>query len=222
MISSSIAQINSEAEPNVELREGTGAPVRCGLSRTQHRVKRALDVVLSGTALLVFAPLFVLLALPIKLESPGPVIYKQMRFGRNRSLFCIYKFRSMHLNTPELPTDQMQKLPSPVTRIGQILRTTSMDELPQIMNVFMGQMSLVGPRPALHNQDRLIVERDALGLNDLKPGITGWAQINGRDLSTEELKVQHDKWYFDNYSIWLDLKIIAKTIPSILMRNGVS
>lgn len=161
-----------------------------------------------------------LIACAIKIDSPGPALFRQRRIGLNGGHFEIYKFRTMFRDTPDLPTDQMLKLPSPVTRVGSILRKTSLDELPQLINVLKGEMSLVGPRPALYNQTELTSMRAARGVLRFPPGITGWAQINGRDELPDTVKVELDTWYCEHWSYWLDWKIIFSTFQAILSRRG--
>ena len=191
-------------------------PKRAGLIS-----KRVLDVTASAAGLIACLPLFLAIALAIKFDSPGPVIFRQRRVGRRQAFFHIYKFRTMRVDTPDLPTDQMQKLPSPITRIGKFLRRTSLDELPQLVNVLKGEMSLVGPRPALYNQDDLIAAREEAGVHALPPGITGWAQINGRDELEVPEKVAYDAWYLNNFSFLLDLKILFQTFFAIFSKRGV-
>ena len=144
--------------------------------------KRFLDIVLSGMAIVVLSPLLLLLAVLVRLDSKGPVFFKQKRVGKGKTHFQILKFRSMYADTPhDMPTHMLGNAQSHITRVGKVLRVTSLDELPQLFNIFAGQMSIVGPRPALWNQFDLIAERDRYGANDVRPGLTGWAQINGRD-----------------------------------------
>jgi O-antigen biosynthesis protein WbqP len=180
-----------------------------------------LDILASAAGLLVLVPLFVLIAVVIKLDSSGPVIFRQRRVGLHRQHFEILKFRTMRIETPNLPTDQMLKLPSPVTRVGAILRRTSLDELPQLWNVLKGEMSLVGPRPALYNQDELIARREEAGVHAMPPGITGWAQINGRDELEVAEKVAADRHYLHHFSFGFDLMILARTFMSLLSKRGV-
>jgi O-antigen biosynthesis protein WbqP len=185
-------------------------------------LKRLLDVTASTLGLLALAPAMAAIAIAVKLESPGPVLFRQRRVGRHQVHFEMLKFRTMRLGTPDLPTDQMLKLPSPVTRVGQVLRRTSLDELPQLWNVLRGEMSLVGPRPALYNQDDLIAQREAAGVHALPPGITGWAQINGRDELAVADKVAADRWYLTHFSFGLDLKILLGTVGSLFSKRGVN
>lgn len=183
-------------------------------------LKRLTDIVLSAGALLCFALPMAAIALAIKLDSRGPVIFQQKRFGQGGSFFNIYKFRTMRAGTPNLPTDQMQKMPSPITPVGHILRKTSLDELPQLLNVLKGEMSLVGPRPALYNQIELTQKRQEVGVLRFLPGITGWAQVNGRDELPDDQKVNLDQWYCDNWNYWLDWKIVFYTVRTVLNRRG--
>ena len=189
--------------------------------RFQLALKRLTDIVLAGCGLLVLSPLMLLAALAIKLDTKGPALFKQKRFGRHGKFFEIYKFRSMAVGTPQVATDKMASLPSTVTRVGKILRATSIDELPQLINVLSGSMSIVGPRPALYNQVELNSMRQQAGVLEAAPGITGWAQVNGRDELPDDAKVAFDKWYCDNWCYALDLQIIIKTVSAVLSRRGV-
>ncbi len=182
--------------------------------------KKLTDFVVSLCLLLFLSPLIAVLALLICLDSPGPAFYRQRRIGREGKLFEIYKFRTMHVGTPDLPTDKMQSLPSPITRLGSFLRQTSLDELPQLVNVLKGDMSLVGPRPALYNQTELTAKRQIVGVLEFPPGITGWAQINGRDELPDNTKVELDKWYVDHWHYFLDWQIIFATFKAVLDRRG--
>ncbi|MBX9671224.1 MAG: sugar transferase [Candidatus Obscuribacterales bacterium] len=182
--------------------------------------KRITDIFLSATALVGFAPLLLFVALAIKADSSGPVIFRQKRVGRNGELFEIYKFRTMRQGTPDLATNEMQKLASPITKVGNILRKTSIDELPQLLNVLKGEMSLVGPRPALYNQTELTSLRSDAGVLEFLPGITGWAQINGRDELPDPVKVNLDKWYCDHWSYFLDWRIMYMTVAAVVSRRG--
>lgn len=188
--------------------------------KLQLKLKRATDIALCVGAGIVGAPIFALVALAIKIDSPGPIIFKQRRVGVDGQIFEIYKFRTMKVGTPNVPTEQMLKLPNPVTRVGHVLRRTSLDELPQLFNVLKGEMSLVGPRPALYNQEELTAKRLACGVLKFPPGITGWAQVNGRDELADDVKVEADRWYCDNWSYWLDWRIIARTFDAVLSKRG--
>lgn len=185
-------------------------------------MKRFTDFILAAGFMLGAWWLYALVALAIKLDSKGPVIFKQKRVGLNGQFFEIYKFRTMATGTPDLPTDQMVKLPSPITRVGNILRKTSIDELPQLWNVLVGQMSIVGPRPALYSQVELTAMREKEGVLRFLPGITGWAQVNGRDELPDAQKVAADKWYCQNWSYGLDWRIIAMTFGAVLSKRGVN
>jgi O-antigen biosynthesis protein WbqP len=182
--------------------------------------KRVTDVAISGASALLLLPVMAGIAIAIKLDSPGPILFKQRRVGTNGDYFEIFKFRTMRIGTPDLPTDEMLKLPSPVTRVGRLLRATSLDELPQLFNVLLGHMSLVGPRPALYNQTQLTAMRQSCGILRFPPGITGWAQINGRDELPDDVKVELDKWYCDNWHYWLDWKILFSTFSAVASRRG--
>lgn len=182
--------------------------------------KRMTDIAIASVALIGFSPLFLLVAVAIKLDSKGPIIFRQRRFGQNGTFFEIYKFRTMEAGTPDLPTDQMMKLPSRITRVGGTLRKYSLDELPQLFNVLKGDMSIVGPRPALYNQTELNAMREEAGVLKFPPGITGWAQVNGRDELSDDVKVKADRWYCDNWNYWLDWKIIFSTFGAVLSRRG--
>ncbi len=182
--------------------------------------KRLTDLVLATGLFIVCAPVLLILAACIKLDSQGPALFRQRRIGLNGKLFEIYKFRTMYTGTPDLPTDEMLKRPSPVTRVGRLLRRTSLDELPQLLNVLKGEMSIVGPRPALYNQTDLTAKRQARGVLEFPPGITGWAQINGRDELPDDVKVEADAWYCHNWSYWLDWKILLATAAAVISKRG--
>lgn len=183
--------------------------------------KRATDIILCGIGLLLTAPIFALVSLAIVIDSPGSPIFRQKRVGQNGELFEILKFRTMFTDAPNVATELMLKLEkSPITRVGSFLRKSSLDELPQLINVLRGEMSLVGPRPALYNQYELTEKRRAAGALVMKPGITGWAQINGRDELADDEKVEYDRWYSQNWTYWLDWKILLGTIGYVLGRRG--
>ena len=185
-------------------------------------LKRLIDVVLSLIGLVVLSPVFLIIAVLIKLDSKGPVFFKQKRVGINKSHFYILKFRSMRTEAPrDCPTHLLDNAGSYITGVGRVLRKLSIDELPQIINIFLGHMSVVGPRPALYNQYDLIAERDKYGANDIRPGLTGWAQINGRDELPIEEKSQLDGEYVKRMSFLFDIKIIIGTVVTVLSREGV-
>ncbi|MGH2116669.1 sugar transferase [Aerococcus sp. L_32] len=185
-------------------------------------VKQLLDFLLSLVGLIILSPLFLLIAIWIKSDSPGPIFFKQRRVGRNKQLFNIYKFRSMRTDTPaDMPTHLLNDPTAFITKSGQFLRKTSLDELPQIINIFKGEMSIIGPRPALWNQKDLIEERDKYGANDVRPGLTGWAQINGRDELEIPIKAKLDGDYVKNIGFLFDIKCFVGTIFSVLNSDGV-
>ena len=184
--------------------------------------KRFFDVVLSGLAIVVLSPLLLLLALAVRLDSKGPIFFRQKREGKGKTYFQILKFRSMYADTPhDMPTHMLGNAQSHITRVGRVLRVTSLDELPQLFNIFAGQMSIVGPRPALWNQDDLIAERDKYGANDLVPGLTGYAQINGRDEIPIEQKAKLDGWYVQHIGFITDCKIILGTVAAVFTHKGI-
>lgn len=185
-------------------------------------VKRAVDVVLSGGAILILGPVLGAISLAIKLESPGPVLFKQKRVGKDKELFEIWKFRSMRTDTPkDVPTHMLSDPDQYITKTGKFLRKTSLDELPQIFNILKGEMSIIGPRPALWNQDDLIAERDKYNANSVTPGLTGWAQINGRDELEIPIKAKFDGDYVKKMSFGMDVKCFLGTIGSVLASDGV-
>ena len=184
--------------------------------------KRLLDLLLSGCGILVLWPLLLILAIAIKVDDPGPVLFRQKRVGIHKTHFEILKFRTMKSSTPkDVPTHLLDNPQQYITRVGGILRKTSLDELPQIFQIFTGKMSVIGPRPALWNQFDLIAERDKYGANDVRPGLTGWAQINGRDELPIDVKARFDGEYAQNLSFWFDCKCFFGTISSVLRHDGV-
>lgn len=186
------------------------------------KVKRVIDIVLSFIGLIVLSPLFLILVIAIKLDSEGPILFKQKRMGIDKSHFNILKFRTMHVHTPEdTPTHLLEDADQWITRTGKFLRKTSLDELPQIINILKGDMSIVGPRPALWNQYDLIKERDKYQANDILPGLTGWAQINGRDELAIPVKAKLDGYYVENVSFILDVKCFIGTFIAVFGKDGV-
>ena len=184
--------------------------------------KRALDLLLSGLGLVVLSPLFLIISIAIKAEDPGPVFFRQKRVGIHKTHFNIVKFRSMRQDTPhDMPTHLLEDPQRWITRTGRFLRKTSLDELPQIAQIFTGKMSIIGPRPALWNQYDLIAQRDQYGANDVTPGLTGWAQVNGRDELEIEEKARLDGEYAKNISFGLDMKIFWMTVSNVLRGSGV-
>ena len=187
-----------------------------------YRGKRLLDVLCAGFALFVAGLPMILIALLVKLTSRGPVLYWSDRVGRNNRIFRMPKFRTMRINTPAVATHLLNRPEQYLTPIGGFLRKTSLDELPQIGSILMGDMSLVGPRPALFNQDDLVALRTELGVHMLVPGLTGWAQVNGRDELPIPQKAQLDAAYLANISLALDISILWRTFLKVLRRDGVS
>ena len=184
--------------------------------------KRALDLLLSGLGLVVLSPLFLIISIAIKVEDPGPVFFRQKRVGIHKTYFNIVKFRSMRQDTPhDMPTHLLNDPQRWITKIGRFLRKTSLDELPQIAQIFTGKMSIIGPRPALWNQYDLIAQRDQYGANDITPGLTGWAQVNGRDELEIEEKARLDGVYAQNISFGMDMKIFWMTVKNVLQGSGV-
>lgn len=185
-------------------------------------IKRGLDILLSFLGLVFLSPLFLLLIVAIKIDSKGPILFKQKRVGRNKCHFNILKFRTMRIDTPkDTPTHLLKNPKQYITSVGAFLRKTSLDELPQIINILVGQMSVIGPRPALWNQYDLIEERDKYGANDIRPGLTGWAQVNGRDELPIEVKAKLDGEYVTRLSFNFDAKCFYLTFLSVLKSEGV-
>lgn len=185
-------------------------------------LKRIVDFLLSLLGIIVLSPLLIILVVAIKIDSKGPVIFTQKRVGKNKKLFNIYKFRTMKIDTPkEMPTHLLENPDFFITKVGKFLRKTSLDELPQLFNILKGDMAVIGPRPALWNQDDLIEERDKYGANDIRPGLTGWAQINGRDELEIDYKAQLDGYYVERESFSMDVKCFFGTIVSVFKSDGV-
>jgi len=186
------------------------------------KIKRFTDIILSLTGLILLSPVFIILIIAIKLDSKGPIFFKQKRVGIHNNYFYILKFRTMRVDTPkDIPTHLLENPDQWITKVGHILRKTSLDELPQIINIFKGEMSVIGPRPALWNQYDLIEEREKYGANDVPVGLTGWAQINGRDELSIEAKAKLDGEYAEKIGFWMDVKCFFGTIASVLRSDGV-
>ena len=184
--------------------------------------KRLLDILLSACGIVILSPVYLLIALAIKIDDPGPVFFLQKRVGLHKSYFHILKFRTMKMSSPhDVPTHLLEDPEQYITRVGKFLRKTSLDELPQIMQIFTGKMAIIGPRPALWNQYDLIALRDEVGANDVRPGLTGWAQINGRDEIPIEQKAALDGEYVKNMSFLFDCKCFFGSITAVLKRDGV-
>ena len=185
-------------------------------------IKRLIDIVLSGMALLILWFPMLIVAILVKCDSKGPVFFWQKRVGLHKETFMMPKFRSMYTETPaNMPTHMLEDPDQWITKVGRVLRKTSLDELPQIWSIFTGKMSVIGPRPALWNQEDLIAERDKYGANDVRPGLTGWAQINGRDELEIPLKAKLDGEYVEKMSFLFDCKCFFGTIASVLRHDGV-
>ena len=186
------------------------------------KIKRLIDIILSTLGLIILSPVFLVLIIAIKVDSPGPVLFKQKRVGIHKSHFHILKFRTMRIDTPkDTPTHLLENPDQWITKVGKFLRKTSLDELPQIINIFKGEMSIIGPRPALWNQYDLIEERDKYKANDVPVGLTGWAQINGRDELPIEEKSRLDGEYVKKRSLWFDFICFIGTFTSVLKSKGV-
>ena len=185
-------------------------------------IKRCMDFILALLALLLLSWLFLILCIAIKIDSPGPILFKQKRVGIHKTHFSILKFRTMRIDTPkDMPTHMLSNPEQYITRVGKFLRKSSLDELPQIINILAGQMSIVGPRPALWNQYDLIEERDKYGANDVLPGLTGWAQINGRDELEIPVKAKLDGEYVEHFGLLMDIKCFFGTFTAVLSHKGV-
>lgn len=184
--------------------------------------KRCIDVLLSLVGVILLSPVFVIIAILIRIDSKGPVFFKQKRVGKHKKYFYILKFRTMIASAPkDVPTHLSLNSDQLTTKLGKFLRKSSIDELPQLINILKGEMSIIGPRPALWNQYDLIEERDKYGANDIVPGLTGWAQINGRDELTIEIKSKYDGVYVKKLSFWFDVRCIYWTVVRVLKRDGV-
>jgi len=185
-------------------------------------IKRYIDFLLALSGLIILSPIFLALIVAIKLDSKGPVFFRQKRVGIHKTHFNILKFRTMRIDTPkDMPTHLLKNPEQYITKTGKFLRKTSLDELPQIMNILVGEMAVVGPRPALWNQYDLIAERDKYGANDIRPGLTGWAQINGRDELPIEVKAQLDGEYVEKMGFLFDMSCFLKTIACVIKSDGV-
>ena len=187
----------------------------------RHFFKRLIDVILSFIAIVLLLIPMAIISLTILITDPGPIFFKQKRFGKSKRFFKILKFRTMKVDTPDVPTHKLKNPEQYVTGIGKFLRKTSLDELPQIFNIFIGQMSFIGPRPALWNQDKLIALRDRVGANDVRPGLSGWAQINGRDDISEQKKAKLDGEYIKRLSFLFDCKCFFGTFAKAFKGDGV-
>jgi len=196
--------------------------IRRNCNMVYMKIKRLIDIILSLLGLVLLSPVFLILIIAIKLDSKGPVLFNQKRVGIHRGHFNILKFRTMRIDTPkDIPTHLLDNPDQWITKVGKFLRKTSLDELPQIINIFKGEMSIIGPRPALWNQYDLIEERDKYGANDVPVGLTGWAQINGRDELEIEDKARLDGEYAEKIGFLIDVRCFFGTIFSVLRSDGV-
>ncbi len=185
-------------------------------------IKRIIDFILSLLGLIILSPIYLILIIAIKIDSKGPILFKQRRVGKNKKIFNILKFRTMKIDTPkDTPTHLLKNPEQYITSVGKFLRKTSLDELPQIINILIGEMSIIGPRPALWNQEDLINERDKYKANDILPGLTGLAQVSGRDELEIPVKAKLDGEYTEKMSLILDIKLFFKTILSVFKSDGV-
>jgi len=185
-------------------------------------IKPLLDMGLSFVGILLLSPVFLVIVIAIVVDDPGPIFFKQKRVGKGKTFFLLHKFRSMKMSTPhDVPTHQLSNPEQYITRVGKFLRKTSLDELPQIWDIFRGKMSIIGPRPALWNQADLVAQREQYAANDVMPGLTGWAQINGRDELEIPVKAKFDGEYVARQSFWFDAKCFWGTIVSVLKHEGV-
>ena len=194
----------------------------CCVNIYRTTIKRLLDIILSACGILLLSPLFLILMLAVYIDDPGPFFFRQKRVGIHQSTFYLWKFRSMKVSPPkDVPTHLLENPEQYITRVGRFLRKTSLDELPQIFQIFTGSMSIVGPRPALWNQFDLIEERDRYGANDVRPGLTGWAQINGRDELSIAEKARYDGEYVARLSFAFDVKCFFGTFGKVLRQEDV-
>ncbi|MFS9000455.1 sugar transferase [Streptococcus sp. oral taxon 431] len=185
-------------------------------------IKRLGDIFLSLIGVIILCPLFIIIAIAIKLDSEGPVIFKQKRFGRYKKSFYVLKFRTMKVESPKyVATRDLHNSEQWITKVGSFLRKTSLDELPQLCNILVGNMSIVGPRPVAISELDVIEAREQYGANDILPGLTGWAQINGRDNLSTDVKARLDGYYVQHRSLTMDIKCIVRTIPYVLKRKGI-
>ncbi len=191
-------------------------------------IKRGIDIILSLLGLIILSPLYLMVILAVVIDDPGPIFFAQKRIGKNKRYFKLHKFRSMKMSTPhDVPTHMLDNPQQYITKVGKVLRKTSLDELPQIFDIFAGKMSIIGPRPALWNQDILTAERDKYGANDIKPGLTGWAQINGRDELEIPVKAKLDGEYAEKLrkggfkAFGFDCRCFFGTVFSVLRSEGV-
>lgn len=190
-------------------------------SKLYYIVKRIIDIIGSLCGIIILLPIFIITSIAIRIESKGPIVFKQLRCGKNSKTFYIYKFRSMKSDTPNLSTEEFKESKLFITKVGKFIRKTSIDELPQLINILKGDMSIVGPRPLIESEEYVLKLRKEYDVDTILPGITGWAQVNGRDYISLEEKVRYDYEYLLNRSIFLDIKIIFMTVLKVLKSEGV-
>lgn len=204
---------------NTNLLEGNKVHIKC--SKLYPALKRCMDITVSLVGMILLLPIFMLTCIAIKVESPGPIIFKQIRSGKNSQGFNIYKFRSMKVDAPNLSTAEFEDAHDYTTKVGKFIRKTSIDELPQLFNILKGEMSIVGPRPVIESETELIKLRKLYNIDSVLPGVTGWAQINGRDHIDVEEKVKYDYEYLIKKNILFDVKIIFMTCFKVLKLEGI-
>lgn len=192
-----------------------------GRSQSYLVLKRLIDIILATFGIAFLSPLFIITSIAIKIESPGPIIFNQPRVGKDSKVFNIYKFRSMQINTPNLSTAEFKNASYYTTKVGRFIRKTSIDELPQLFNILKGDMSIVGPRPVIESEVKLLEQRKIYKVDTILPGITGWAQVNGRDHVDIEDKVKYDYEYLLKKSILFDVNIIVKTIKNVIKSDDI-
>lgn len=185
-------------------------------------IKRTIDVVLAFLGIVILFPIFLIISIAIKIDSDGPIIFSQKRYGKDKKYFKIYKFRTMNISAPtNVATRNLEDSHIHITKFGRLLRKTSLDELPQLINILKGEMSIIGPRPVILEESDLIIEREKYGANSVKPGLTGWAQVNGRDKLDNKTKAMYDGEYVENFGFVMDLKCFFKTIFLVFKRENI-
>ena len=184
-------------------------------------MRRFFDILISFIILILLSPVFLAVVIIIKVDSKGPALFTQMRIGKDNELFKFYKFRTMKVGTPNVATEKFDSSKGYITGVGKVLRKTSLDELPQLINILKGDMTFVGPRPALFNQYELKELRTQVGVHKLLPGVTGWAQVNGRDMLDDAGKTYYDEEYLRDRTVWFDFKILVRTVSKVLKSEGV-
>ena len=185
-------------------------------------IKRTIDVVLAFLGIVILFPIFLIISIAIKIDSDGPIIFSQKRYGKDKKYFKIYKFRTMNISAPtNVATRNLEDSHIHITKFGRLLRKTSLDELPQLINILKGEMSIIGPRPVILEESDLIIEREKYGANSVKPGLTGWAQVNGRDKLDNKTKAMYDGEYVENFGFVMDLKCFFKTIKFVFKREDI-